>query len=380
MIPQIDLARQHAALTGELLDALGRVLNSGRFIRGPEAAALEAEVAARCAVRHGIGVASGTDALALALRVLGVGPGDEVITPAFSFVASASTTLHVGATPVFVDVDLETFTLDPEEVARALTARTKAVIAVHLYGHPAPMDRLREIVRPRGVALIEDAAQAIGASYAGRPVGSWGDLACFSFYPTKNLGACGDAGMVLTDRDDLAARVRLLADHGSREKYAHLELGWCSRLDELQAAILRVKLSRLESWIEARRQLASRYSAFLTGLPLSLPVERPPARHVYHHYTVRSKERGALAGALADLEVGTAFHYPLPLPAQPVFGRMAADVERAFPRAWQASCEVLSLPCFPELTEAEIETVARAVRQALTRGGVRSGEEVIRPT
>ena len=367
MIPQIDLTRQHAALRAELLEAVERVLNSSRFILGPELQALEAEVAALCGVRHGVGVASGTDALALALRALGVGPGDEVITSAFSFVASASVILQVGAIPIFVDIDLETYALDPDRVERALTPRTKAIVAVHLYGHPAAMDQLTRIARARGIPVVEDAAQAIGAAYGGRPVGSWGELGCLSFYPTKNLGACGDAGMIVTDQEDLAARLRRLRAHGAEEKYHHLELGWSSRLDELQAALLRVKLRRLSGWIEARRRLASRYTALLSGLPLALPVERPPARHVYHHYTVRFPQRDALAKALADLGVGTALHYPLPLPAQPVFGRRATEWE--FPRAWQASRKVLSFPCFPELTDAEVETVANAVRRALERVG-----------
>ncbi|MBI4609690.1 MAG: DegT/DnrJ/EryC1/StrS family aminotransferase [Candidatus Rokubacteria bacterium] len=365
MIPQTDLTRQHLALRAELLDAVERVLGSAQFILGPELEALERELAALCGVRHAVGVASGTDALALALRALGIGPGDEVVTAAFSFVASATTVLHVGATPVFVDIDLDTYALDPELVERALTPRTKAVIAVHLYGHPAPMDRLARLARDRSLAVVEDAAQAIGAAYAGRPVGSWGDAACFSFYPTKNLGACGDAGMLVTDREDLAERVRRLRNHGAREKYHHLELGWSSRLDELQAALLRVKLRHLPEWIEARRRLAARYTALLSGLPLALPLERPPARHVYHHYTLRSPQRDALAKALAEQGVGTALHYPLPLPAQPVFGGRA--VERGFPYAWQASREVLSLPCFAELTDAEVEFVGKAVRQALQR-------------
>ena len=238
MIPQIDLTRQHAALRAELLAAAERVLASSRFILGAEGRALEAEVAALCGVRHGIGVASGTDALHLSLRALDVGPGDEVVTSAFSFVASASAVLHAGARPVFADIDAETFALDPAQVERAITPRTRAVIAVHLYGHPADMDPLVAIARRRGLAVVEDAAQAIGAAYAGRPVGSFGDLTCLSFYPTKNLGACGDAGMVVTDREELAERGRRLRDHGSREKYQHAELGYSSRLDELQAALL----------------------------------------------------------------------------------------------------------------------------------------------
>ncbi len=367
MIPQIDLTRQHAALRAELLEAVERVLRSSRFILGPEGKALEADVGALCGVRHGVGVASGTDALHLGLRALRVGPGDEVITPAFSFVASASAVLHAGARPVFVDVDLETFALDPAQVERALTPRTKAIIAVHLYGQPADMDPLVAIARRRGLALVEDAAQAIGATYAGRPVGSFGDLTCLSFYPTKNLGACGDAGMVVTDKEELAERVRRLRDHGSREKYQHAELGYSSRLDELQAALLRVKLRYLPAWTAARRRLAARYSTLLSDLPLALPADRPPATHVYHHYTVRSSKRDALAKALAALEIGTALHYPLPIPGQPVFRDTGGPSEAECPRAWQASREVLSLPCFPELTEGEIDTVANAVRRAIAQ-------------
>ncbi|HXH81862.1 MAG TPA: DegT/DnrJ/EryC1/StrS family aminotransferase, partial [Candidatus Tectomicrobia bacterium] len=282
MIPFLDLTRQHRAIRDELTAALARVVDAAQFVLGPEGRALEAELAARCGVRHGIGVGSGTDALRLALAALGVGPGDEVVTPAFSFVASASTILMAGARPVFADVDARTCTVDPDAVGRALTPRTRAVIVVHLYGHPAPVDAIVALAGARGVAVIEDAAQAIGATWRDRPVGAWGDAACISFYPTKNLGACGDAGMLVTDREDVAARVRRLRHHGDGGRYRHVELGYCSRLDELQAAALRVKLRHLDRWTEARRAIAARYRAGLAGLPLTLPVERPGARHVYH--------------------------------------------------------------------------------------------------
>ena len=364
MIPQIDLGRQHAALRQDLLDAAARVLDSSRFVLGAEGRALESEVAALCGVRHGIGVGSGTDALRLALAALDIGPGDEVITPAFSFIASASTVLMAGATPVFADIDLDTYAIDPSRIERAFTPRTRAVIPVHLYGHPAAMDRIVALARARKVAVIEDAAQAIGGTYAGAPVGSWGDVACLSFYPTKNLGACGDGGMLVTTRDDLAERLRVLRDHGATERYRHVRLGWCSRLDEMQAAMLRVKLRRLPAWTEARRRIADRYRSSLAGLRLSLPVERAPARHVYHLFAVRSAQRDELAKTLGDLGVGTATHYPLPIPGQPLFER--GGLRTDWPAAWQASREVLSLPCFPELTDVEIETVSRAVRQALS--------------
>jgi hypothetical protein len=244
MIPQLDLTRQHAALRDELLAAAARVLASSRFILGPEGQALEAELAALSGARHGVGLNSGTDALLLALKAVGVGPGDEVITSAFSFVASASTVVMTGAAPVFVDIDPETYNLDGRRIEAAVTPRTRAILPVHLYGQPAAMDEIEAIARRHGLAVVADAAQAVGAEYGGRPIGAWGDASTLSFYPTKNLGACGDGGMVLTTRDDVAERVRRLRDHGSTRKYVHVELGYSSRLDELQAALLRVKLAR----------------------------------------------------------------------------------------------------------------------------------------
>ena len=360
MIPFIDLTRQHAALRTELLAAMAGVLDRSEFVLGGEGRVLEQELALTCGVRHAVGVASGTDALRLALAALGVGPGDEVLTPAFSFVASASTVVMAGATPVFVDIDPETYTLDVAAAERAVTPRTRAIIAVHLYGHPAPMDAVAALARRHGLAIVEDAAQAIGATWAGRPVGAWGDVACVSFYPTKNLGACGDGGMVLTDRDDIAERVRRLRHHGDGGRYRHVELGYASRLDELQAAVLRVKWRRLGEWTERRRRLAARYGDLLRDLPLGLPVERREARHVYHLFTVRHAQRDAFAKALADLGVGSSVHYPLPVPSQPMFG----GDERRFPEAWRAAREVLSLPCFAELTDDEADAVAAAARKA----------------
>jgi dTDP-4-amino-4,6-dideoxygalactose transaminase len=368
MIPQIDLARQHAALRAELLTAAERVLSSCRFILGPEVQALEGEIAGLCGARHAIGVNSGTDALLLALKGLGVGPGDEVITSAFSFVASASTIVLAGARPVFVDVDPATFNLDPGQVEAAVTPRTRAIVPVHLYGHPAPMDAIVALARARGLAVVEDAAQALGASYAERPVGAWGDVACLSFYPTKNLGACGDGGMVVTVRDDVAERVRRLRDHGSARKYEHTEIGYSSRLDELQAAFLRVKLKRLGAWTEARRRLAALYGTLLAGLPVALPVERPPARHVYHQYMIRVRQRDAVARALLDAGVGTSVHYPATIPAQPAFAGQAAGAR--FPAAERAAGEVLGLPCFAELSDEEVSRVAEALRAAV--GGART--------
>jgi dTDP-4-amino-4,6-dideoxygalactose transaminase len=364
MIPFLDLTRQHRILQRELMDAVEGVLASSRFVLGPEGEALETELAALARVRHGIGLGSGTDALRLALTAVGVGPGDEVITPAFSFVASASTIVMAGAQPVFVDIDPVTYALDPDALESALTRRTRAIVVVHLYGHPAPIDRIAEVARRRGVPLVEDAAQAIGATWDDRPIGGWGDVACLSFYPTKNLGACGDAGLLLTGRDDVAEHVRRLRHHGDTGRYHHVELGYCSRLDEIQAAMLRVKLRHLEAWNVARRQLAARYRKLLAGLPLGLPPEHPRAQPIYHQFVVRHPRRDAFAKALADLGVGTMVHYPLPVPGQPLFG---LDGEKRWPHSWRAAREVLSLPCYPEMTDDEVEGVAAAVHTALER-------------
>jgi dTDP-4-amino-4,6-dideoxygalactose transaminase len=364
VIPLIDLTRQHAALRPALLAAVTRVLDSSRFILGAEGQALEATLAARAKVRHGIGVGSGTDALRLALEALDVRAGDEVITPAFSFVASASTIVMAGAVPVFVDVDPDTCTLDVGGLERAITPRTRGLVAVHLYGHPAAMGPITALARARGLFVIEDAAQAIGAEVDGRPVGAWGDVTCLSFYPTKNLGACGDGGMILTDRGDLAERLRRLRHHGDAGRYRHVELGSSSRLDELQAAILRVKLDRLDEWTSARRRIAARYDEALADTPLTRPVERRGARHVYHLYTVRHPKRDAFAGALAELGIGTSVHYPVPVPAQGLFDGHDTG---AWPEASRAAREVISLPCFAELTDDEVKEVAHAVRLACGR-------------
>lgn len=365
MIPQIDLKRQHESLRAELLDAAARVVDSCRFVLGPEGQDLERELAELCGVRHGVGTGSGTDALLLALKAVGVKPGDEVITSAFSFVASATTIVMAGATPVYVDIEPDTFNLDPARVGRAITSRTRAIVPVYLYGQMAAMDALGDLARARGLAIVADAAQAVGASYAGRPVAAWADATTLSFYPTKNLGACGDGGMVLTTREEVAERVRLLRDHGAPRRYTHVELGGCSRLDELQAALLRVKLTRLAGWNERRRAIARHYDIALAGLPLALPVERAPARHIYHQYTVRSAKREALVAALAGLGVGTAVHYPSTIPAQPLFSQPNAD--RDFPVATQAAAEVLCLPCFPELLDREVDQVVDTIKRALAQ-------------
>ena len=360
-IPQFDLTRQYARIEPEIELAVRRVLRSGRFILGPEGEAFEDECAAYLGVSHAIGVGSGSDAIALALKAFGVGPDTEVVTPAFSFVASATAALQLGARPVFVDVESATLTLDPDRVAAAITPRTRALLAVHLYGQPAAMGALRVLADAEGIPLLEDAAQAFGATLGGRHVGGHGNAAAFSFYPTKNLAACGDAGLVTTTDPTLAAHLRRARNHGETAKYSHAELGWTARLDEMQAAILRVKLRHLPEWTRARQALAARYTEGLAGLPVILPPERPGATHVFHQYTLRTPQRDALAKHLTDAGIGTACHYPVPIPAQPLFRELGYDAT-AFPAAWAASREVLSLPCFPELRPDEVDAVIAAVR------------------
>ncbi|HWC02591.1 MAG TPA: DegT/DnrJ/EryC1/StrS family aminotransferase [Methylomirabilota bacterium] len=360
-IPQFDLTRQYEHIEPEIEAAIRGVLRSGRFILGPEGAAFEAECAAYLGVSHAIGLGSGSDAIKLILQAVGAGPDTEVITPAFSFVASATAALQLGARPVFVDIEPATLTLDPDRVAAAITPRTRAILAVHLYGLPAAMGSLRVLADAHGVHLLEDAAQAFGATLGGRHVGGHGQAAAFSFYPTKNLAAYGDAGLVTTTDPELAGHLRRARNHGETVKYSHAELGWTARLDELQAAILRVKLRHLPEWTRARQEIAARYTKGLAGLPIVLPPERPGATHVFHQYTLRTHQRDALMKHLADAGIGTACHYPLPIPAQPLFRELGYDAV-PFPAAWSASREVLSLPCFPELRPDEIDTVVAAVR------------------
>ena len=365
-VPIFDLTRQYASLKDELDSAVQRVLDSCRFIFGPEVEALEAEVASYCGARHAVGVASGTDALHLALRGLGIGPGDEVIVPAFTFIATAEVVVYCGATPVFVDINPEDFALDPEAAGAAVTSRTKAIIPVHVFGHPAPMEEIGALAARHGLAVVEDAAQAFGARCEGRVVGSLGHAGCFSFFPTKNLGAFGDGGMVVTDDEALADRLRQLRHHGESRRYHHRMVGYNSRLDALQAAVLRAKLPRIEEWNTARRRVAAAYTEGLAGLAgLACPTEAEGVRHVFHQYTLRvNKGRDALRERLAEKGIGSAVYYPLPLPAQEAFEGEAGS-EGRYVESERAAREVLSLPMFPELTDGEVERVVRAVRDGL---------------
>jgi len=358
-IPILDLTRQYKAIKPEIDEAIRRVVESGRFILGPEVEAFERELAEFCGVKHAIGVASGTDALYLALRALGIGPGDGVVVPSFTFFATAGVVANVGATPIFCDIEPKTFNIDPESVRAILKGRynckPRAIIPVHLYGQMADMDAIMAIAQEYDLYVIEDAAQAIGAEYKGRKAGSIGHLGCLSFFPTKNLGAYGDGGMVLTNDDELAERVRMLRVHGSKPKYYHHMVGTNSRLDALQAAILRAKLPHLEEWTRARQELASRYDKFLHGLEgIEIPYRAQDRTHIFHQYTIRvlNGKRDALRAYLAQRGIGTEVYYPLPLHLQPCFRHLGYK-EGDLPESEKASREVLSLPIFPELTEEE---------------------------
>ena len=362
-IPQFDLSDQYAAVGAEIRTAIERVLSSQQFVLGREGAAFEEEIAVLCGVAHGVGVASGTDALILALRACGVQAGDEVLLPTYTFVATGSAVSALGAKPVFVDIRPETYNLDPSELERRVTSRTRAIIAVHLYGLAADMDPILAFAKYRKLPLIEDCAQAIGALYKSRRAGSFGDAACFSFYPTKNLGAYGDAGMVVSNSAELAAHLGTLRNHGQTAKYRSSEPGWNSRLDEIQAAVLRVKLRHLAEWQGTRRSHAAEYTHLLQQVPGIMPPHEPEGlEHVYHQYTIRTEQRDALQRHLAARRIGTTVYYPYPLHLQPLYahvGHRAGD----FPHAERAAQEVLSLPMYPELRKDQIAHVVEAIAE-----------------
>lgn len=368
-IPLVDLTAQYHTLKPELDEAIQRVLTSGRFILGPEVEALEREAAAYCGTSSAVGVASGTDALELALRACGIGPGDEVVTTAFSFFATVEAIIAAGASPVFVDIEPLTYTLDPAQVEAKLSPRTKAILPVHLYGHPCDMGAIMRLAQAHHLSVIEDCAQAIGAQYQGRRVGSFGTAGCFSFYPTKNLGAYGDGGMVMTNDARLAEQIRTLRAHGSNaRRYHHDRLGTNSRLDELQAAILRVKLRSLDHWNAARRRHALCYAQTLRRYGLDgkvrPPHEQPGCMAVYHLYTVRVKQRDRVQQVLEAQGIESQAAYPSTLPAQPALKPLlAAPV--AVPQAEAAARDVLSLPMYPELTAELIDRVVAQLARAL---------------
>ncbi len=362
-VPILDLAAELRELGGEVRAALERVLASGHFILGPEGAALEKEIAALIGVPHAVACNSGTDALHLALRAAGIGAGDEVVTPAFTFIATAEAIAYVGATPAFADVDGASFNMTAATLEKALTPRTRAVIVVHLFGQCAEMPPIADLCRRRGLVLVEDCAQAIGAGWAGTQAGAWGDFGCFSFYPTKNLGAYGDAGLVTTREPKHDAMLRMLRHHGSRVTYSHEVIGLNSRLDEMQAAILRVKLKHLARFTAARRAHAARYRELLSGAKLELPFEHGKGAHIYHQFTVRAAKRDAAKQALADAGVASGVYYPIPLHKQPVFEKRYGRLP--LPASEAAAREVLSLPIYPQLTDAQLRHVAATLRACL---------------
>ena len=366
-IPQIDLHAQYAAIGEEIRAAIEGVLATQQFVLGSHGEALGEEIARLCNVAHGVGAGSGTDALILALRVCGVGPGDEVLLPPFTFVATGSAVSALGARPVFTDIDPATFNIDPRELEKRLTPRTRAIVVVHLYGLPADMDPILAFARACKLPVVEDNAQAIGASYNGRPTGSLGDAACISFYPTKNLGACGDAGMVVTNSAKIAEHVRILRNHGQTGKYISSEPGWNGRLDELQAAILRVKLKHLPAWQRARQEHAAEYSTLLEKIPGVVTPKIPTGYdHVFHQYTVRIANRDRVQQFLAERKIGSSVYYPIPLHLQPLYasvGHKPGD----FPHTERACREVLSLPMYPELRPDQIRRIAGTLAEALAQ-------------
>jgi dTDP-4-amino-4,6-dideoxygalactose transaminase len=363
MIPLVDLKAQYATIKPEIDAAIRRVIDNATFILGKEVADFEQAFASAVGAQGAVGVASGTAAIRLALLAVGVGPGDEVITTAHSFIATAEAISQTGAKPVFVDIDSRTYNLDPEKVEDIISPRTKAILPVHLYGQPAALGPLLDIARRHHLWLVEDAAQAHAAEYAGRKCGSIGSLACFSFYPGKNLGAYGDAGAVTGNDPDLLARVRKLRDHGRTSKYEHDEIGFGDRLDALQAAILETKLHHLNDWTEARRAHARRYDELLADTDLIRPYEAPNVRHVYHLYVIRVSRRNEILEHLKSKGIGAGIHYPVPVHRQPAYLKEGYG-DTSLPVTEQIANEVVSLPMYPELTCEQIEYVAHSVREA----------------
>ncbi len=368
-IPLVDLSAQSRALKAEILRRIGEVLEEGQFILGPQVAEFEDRFAEYCGTQFAVGLANGTDALHMALRALDIGPGDEVITAANSFAATALAILYSGAAPVFVDICQDDYNLDPGLVERAITPRTKAIIPVHLYGQPARMTEVMSIARRHGLRVIEDAAQAHGAELEGRRCGSFGDVGCFSFYPGKNLGAYGDGGAAVTDDPQIAERLRLLRNYGQRRKNEHELLGFNCRLDTLQACVLLTKMEHIEDWTERRRQVARWYREALGG-DVSLPAERPDVRHVYHLYVVQHPHRDALIAHLGAQGIAAGIHYPHPLPAaRPFAGCRCHPAD--YPIARRVAGRILSLPMYPEMTREQVQMVSQSIRDfQLAEAGV----------
>jgi len=367
-IPLVDLPLQFASLRSEIMSTIEAVLESGQLFLGPNTRAFEEEFATYCGARYAVAVGNGTDALHLALRVAGIGEGDEVITVSHTFIATIEAIDQVGAKPVLVDIDPKTFTMAVDQIEQHITPRTRAIIPVHLYGRLCPMDAIMDIARRRGLVVIEDASQAQGTTdMKGRRAGSFGDLACFSFYYAKNLGAYGESGAVTTSNLDFDGQLRLLRSHGEEVRYHHAVLGFNSRPDEIQCAVLRIKLRYLDGWNERRRQLAARYHELLADLPLRLPERISTGEHIYHQYVVRSQQRDRLQAELTARGIGTGVHYPIPVHLQPAC-RNLGYVDGDLPATEKAAREVLSLPMYPELTDEQVAYVTDALRASLVAG------------
>ncbi|HEY6250434.1 MAG TPA: DegT/DnrJ/EryC1/StrS family aminotransferase [Candidatus Angelobacter sp.] len=365
-IPILDLKAQYETIREEVQAAIDRVLEKQHFILGPEVKALEQEIAQYCGRKYGIGVASGTDALILGLKACRIGPGDKVIVPSFSFVATADAVSALGAEPVFVDINEKTFNLDPSQIEALIDGRTKAIVPVHLYGQAADMGPILELAKAHKLKVVEDAAQALGATYEGRRTTGFGDVGCISFFPSKNLGAYGDGGMIVTDSEEIYRHLISLRAHGSAKKYFSEEQGWNSRLDELQAAILRVKLRYLDEWCSRRRSAADRYNRLLSHLPkVVLPMCDTRCEHVFHQYTIRVADRDQIQKRLAAQGVSTMVYYPVPIHLQPIYGSLGLR-PGSLPQTEAACREVLSLPIYPELTEEQAEYVAEALTMAVS--------------
>ena len=370
-VPLFDLTRQYATLRAEIEPAVLELLASGAYVLGPAVEQFESAAASFLESEHAVGVANGTDALLIALRALDLQPGDEVISTPFTFYSAAEVVAQLGAKPVFVDIEDQTFNLDPAQIEAAITPRTRAIIPVHIFGHPAPMVEIMEIARKHDLRVVEDCAQSWGATLNDKPTGTWGEMGTFSFFPTKNLGACGEGGLLCSDDETLARKARQLRVHGQSKQYIYDELGYNSRLHALQAAILSVKIRHAHGWNEARRAHAAHYAHLLEGTPYVLPAQKPGARHVYHQYTLRvpaDLDRDRVAAHLTGRGIGNAIYYPKPLHLQPVFadlGYQTGDL----PVSERVTAEVLSLPIFPELRADEVELVGAALCEAVADVG-----------
>lgn len=365
-VPYLDLKAQYQSIKPEIDAAISRVLESCQFVLGAEVAGFEQDFAKYCGTSECIALNSGTSALHLALLAAGIKPGDEVITVPFTFVASVAAILYAGARPVLVDIEPRSFNMDPAVIEDAITHRTKAILPVHLYGQPADMDPIMDIARRRGLLVIEDAAQAHGAKYKGRPVGSIGDIACFSFYPGKNLGAYGEGGAVTTKNPEYAGTIRMLRDWGQSRKYHHVLRGYNYRMEAFQGAVLGVKLRHLDQWTEARRRIVRQYNDLLATSDVETPAEMPWAQHVYHVYTVRAADRDGLQATMTAEGIQTGIHYPIPVHMQPAYADLGYG-PGAFPQAEAAAKQVLSLPLYPELSSQAVAQVAAVVGKATAK-------------